>query len=66
MNAEIYRKIDRLRGGESRSSWVQRLVEGEASRMERERLAERLREEYTVTVRRETLALNEAFPIHEK
>ncbi|CAN5517512.1 hypothetical protein BH18VER2_BH18VER2_10710 [soil metagenome] len=45
---------------------MQRLVEGEASRMERERLAERLREEYTVTVRRETLALNEAFPIHEK
>jgi predicted RNA-binding protein YlxR (DUF448 family) len=66
LTAEIYGKIDQLRGGQSRSAWVQRLVENEEQRRERERLAQKLNEEYTAAVARETLALNQEFPIHEK
>lgn len=66
LTAEIYGKIDQLRGGQSRSAWVQRLVENEEQRRERDHLAQKLNEEYTATVARETLALNQEFPIHEK
>ena len=65
LNGETYRKIDELRGAESRSAWVTRLIEREEKRLERERFAVSLREHYTPKVCRETLALNEQFPIHE-
>lgn len=63
---ETYSKIDELRGDQSRSAWLQRLVEREEQRRERERFAQTLREQYTAEVRRETLALHKQFPIHEK
>ena len=63
---ETYSKIDELRGDQSRSAWLQRLVEREEQRRERERLAQTLRQQYTAEVRRETLTLNKQFPIHEK
>jgi hypothetical protein len=63
---ETYSKIDELRGSQSRSAWLQRLVEREEQRRERERFAQTLRQQYTAEVRRETLALNKQFPIHEK
>jgi hypothetical protein len=64
--AETYAKIDQLRGEQSRSAWVQRLVESEEQRRDRERLAQKLSQEYTAAVARETLALNREFPVHEK
>jgi predicted CopG family antitoxin len=66
VTAEIYGKIDQLRGEQSRSAWLQRLVENEEQRRERARLAQQLNEEYTAAVARETLALNREFPIHDK
>ena len=63
---ETYRKIDELRGGQSRSAWVQRLIEREDERCAREHFAQKLRQQYTAEVSRETLALNKEFPIHEK
>ncbi len=64
--AETYAKIDQLRGTQSRSSWVQGLVESEEGRRGREQLAQVLNQEYTAAVSRETLALNQEFPIHEE
>jgi hypothetical protein len=66
LTAEVYRKIDQLRGGQPRSAWIQRLVENEEQRRERERLAQTLSKEYTAAIARETLALNQEFPIHDK
>jgi predicted RNA-binding protein YlxR (DUF448 family) len=66
LTAETYGKIDQLRGTQSRSAWIQRLVENEEQRRERERFAQKLKEEYTTAVVRETLALNREFPIHDK
>jgi predicted CopG family antitoxin len=66
LTAETYDKIDQLRGEQSRSAWIRRLVENEAQRRERDQFAQRLKEEYTTPVVRETLALNREFPIHEK
>lgn len=63
---ETYGKIDRLRGEKSRSAWIQRLIETEEERRERELLRQTLNEEYSAAVVRETLALNEEFPIHDK
>ena len=64
--AATYRQIEELRGDEPRSAWIQKVVENEARRRERENFAEQLRAEYTPAVTRETLALNREFPIHEK
>ncbi len=66
LSMEAYRKIDALRGNEPRATWVQRLIEREDARRERAQLAQQLREEYTPRVCRETLAINDAFPIHEE
>jgi predicted RNA-binding protein YlxR (DUF448 family) len=63
---ETYRKIEQLRGDQSRSAWIDQLVKDEEERRERERLARALRQQYTAAVVRETLALNKEFPIHEK
>lgn len=65
LTAEAYQKIDALRGGASRSACVQRLVEQEEARRARGELAELLRQQYTPEVCRETLAVNDEFPIHE-
>jgi predicted CopG family antitoxin len=66
LSGEVYRKIDELRGAQSRSAWVQRLIEREEQHHEREHLAQILREQYTAAVNQETLALNKQFPVHEK
>lgn len=66
LSLEVYRKIDRLRGTEARSVWVQGLVEQEEKRRQREQFAQALRTEYTAEVCRETLSVNEAFPVHDK
>ncbi len=66
LSMETYRKIDTLRGDEPRSAWVQALVEREEARRERERFAAALREQYTTEVCRQTLAINDEYPIHEK
>src|SRR5260221_14458443 len=65
LTRETYRKIDALRGGEPRSVWVQRLIEREERRRERQRFAATLRERYTDAVCRETLAVHDEFPIDE-
>lgn len=65
LSMETYRKIDALRGDEPRSTWVQRLIEREEARRERAQFAQLLRDEYTPRVCRETLAINDEFPIHE-
>lgn len=66
LSAETYDKIDRLRGQDSRSAFIQRLVAQEEQRGQRERFVAQLRREYTAAVSRETLVLNQEFPIHEK
>ncbi len=63
---ETYRKIDQLRGENSRAAWIQKLVEREEETRERERFAERLRQQYTDEVVRETLALHDEYPIHDQ
>lgn len=66
LNGETYCKIDELRGAEPRSTWVQGLIEREAFKRERAQLAEKLIEQYTPAVCRETLSVNEEFPVHER
>lgn len=66
LTREIYHKIDDLRGTEPRSTWVQSLIEREVQDRERAQLAETLIEQYTPAVCRETLSLNEEFPVHER
>lgn len=66
LSGDAYRKMDQLRGKLARSAWLDRLIEREAQHQERERLAQTLREEYTPAVTRETLAVNQEFPVHEK
>src|SRR5688572_6344352 len=66
LSIETYRKIDRLRGSASRSAWVQQLIDQEEARLERERLVEMLREQYTPAVCRQTLAINEELPVHDR
>lgn len=65
LSVETYRKIDALRAGESRSAWVQQIIDREEARLERQRLVETLREQYTPAVCRQTLVINEEFPVHE-
>ena len=66
LDIETYRKIDVLRGDATRSAWVQGLVEAEKVRQEREAFIERVRQQYTPEVCRETLRINDEYPIHEK
>lgn len=63
---EVYRKIDQLRGTKARSLWVQGLVEREERERARAGFAEALRGQYTAAVCRESLALNDDFPVHEQ
>lgn len=63
LSMEVYRKIDRLRGAEARSVWVQGLVERER---ERAALAETLLAQYSADVCRETLLVNDEFPVDEQ
>jgi hypothetical protein len=65
LSGETYRKIDLLRGEQSRSAWIQSLVEREDERKEREQLALTLQQQYTPAVTAETLAVNDEFPVHE-
>lgn len=66
LSLEVYRKIDQLRGAEARSVWVQGLVEREESARARAEFADALREQYTGEVCRESLAVNNEFPVHEQ
>lgn len=66
LSRETYHKIEELRGDRPQSTWIQALVQREEQRLERERFAHSLREQYTPAVVRETLALNDAFPVHAK
>lgn len=65
LSAECYAKIDRLRGDASRSAWVQELIDREEERRNREKFVALVLEQYTPAVCRQTLALNDAFPVHE-
>lgn len=62
---ETYAKIDELRGDEPRSTWLCQLVEREEERRDHEEFAALLRKQYTAAVVRETLKVNEEFPIHD-
>lgn len=65
LDIETYRKIDALRDGATRAAWVQGLIRAEEDRRERESFLERVRRQYTPEVCRETLAINDEYPIHE-
>jgi len=65
LSKETYRKMDELRGNEPRSAWLRRLIEREEKRREHDRFASLLRKQYTPAVVKETLAVNEEFPIHD-
>ena len=65
LNMETYRNIDALRGDATRAAWIQSLVDGEKERRERETFIGNINAAYTPAVCRETLALNDEFPIHE-
>ena len=66
LGRDIYRKIDALRGKKSRAAWLTEIIEEEQRRREREKFASLLRDQYSEAVCRETLKVNEDFPIHEK
>ena len=66
LSLDTYRKIDAMRGEETRAAWVQKLIDREEAKRERAWLAATLREQYTPAVCRETLAVNETYPIREK
>ena len=66
LSLEVYRKIDELRGAQPRSVWVQGLVEREERQRQRDQFAEALRAQYTDEVCRETLAVNDEFPVREQ
>lgn len=66
LSAEIYRKIDQLRGDKARSVWVQNLIEREEQERARQQFAQSLAEQYTPKVCRETLAVHAEFPVHEQ
>ena len=63
---DTYEKIDELRGSQPRSAWLRQLVDREEKRREHDRLASLVRKQYTPAVVKETLAVNEEFPIHDK
>lgn len=65
LDIETYRKIDALRGEATRAAWLQALVNAEQERREREAFIELVRRQYTPEVCRETLRINDEFPIHE-
>ena len=66
LDIATYRKIDALRGDATRAAWVQEMIEAEQARREREAFIERVRQQYTPEVCRETLRINDEYPIHEK
>jgi hypothetical protein len=65
LSMETYQKIDTLRGDAPRATWVQGLVEAEEARRERQRFIEAVNASYTPEVCRETLRINDEYPIHE-
>lgn len=65
LDTETYQKIDALRGEATRAAWLERLVRQEAERRDREAFIELVRQQYTPEVCRETLAINDEYPIHE-
>ena len=58
--------LDRLRGETSRSAYVGGLLEREHDRVEEERFYAEVNAAYTAEVCKETLQVNEEFPIHEE
>ena len=58
--------LDRLRGETSRSAYVGGLLEREHDRVEQERFYAEVNAAYTAEVCKETLQVNEEFPIHEE
>jgi predicted CopG family antitoxin len=65
LSRDTYEKIDELRGTQARSAWLRQLIEREEKRRQHDRFASLLRKQYTPAVVKETLAVNEEFPIHE-
>jgi hypothetical protein len=57
--------LDRLRGQTSRSAYLEELLEREHDRVEQERFHVKVNAAYTAEVCKETLRVNEEFPIHE-
>ena len=58
--------IDRLRGGTSRSAYLEELLEREHDRIELERFQAEVNAAYTPEVCEETLRVNEEFPVDEE
>jgi hypothetical protein len=58
--------LDQLREGQSRSAYLERLLEREYRRIERERFHAEVNAAYTPEVCEETLRINEEFPAHEE
>ena len=65
LDIATYRKIDTLRGDATRAAWVQELIEAEKARREREAFIAAVNASYTPEVCRETLRINDDYPIHE-
>ena len=64
LSADAYQLVDELRGEESRSAYVQRLVERERARQEHEEFIARVNAEYTPEVCAQTLRVHAEFPMH--
>jgi hypothetical protein len=61
----VFRQIDKLRGSSPRSVYLSRLLQEEERRHERKRFFAEVNAAYTPEVSRQTLRLNEEFPIHD-
>ncbi len=66
LSADAYRQIEALRGSEARSAFVERLLEKERRRREREEFIESVNAACTPEFCRETLKINAEFPIHDE
>jgi hypothetical protein len=66
LDHETCRAIDALRGHMSRAEWVRTLILREANEhQERRAFIELVRQQYTPEVCRQTLQVNDEYPIHE-
>ena len=61
---KTHRQLDALRGEQPRSSYLEQLIEREKRRLDRATFIELANAQYTEEVCRETLRVNEEFPIH--
>jgi hypothetical protein len=61
---ETYRTIDELRGDQSRSAYVQAVIEREKRRRDRAEFIAKVNAEYTPEVCAQALRINRQYPIH--